>query len=82
MQNCSIHNWEQNLEMIDKYSLKIDGFNVSDEKFHKLIELHKDKLAGLQISQFCLSSPQFQISEESIEIIRKIHPTYFEKLSI
>ena len=79
MEGCSFDIWEQTLKLIDKYSLSINTFYVSDKNFQKLIELHRDKLTKLQICKFCFSHPEYEISEEAIKIISEIHPTYFEK---
>ena len=79
MLNCSFDIWEQNLKLIDKYSLCINVFSVSDKNFQKLIELHRDKLARLQICDFCFYKNEYEISEGAINMIREIHPTYFEK---
>ena len=81
MEDCSFDIWEQNLKLIDKYSLSIDGFSVSDKNFQKLIEFNRDKLTKLQIYNFFINDPEYEISEEAIKIIREIHPTYFVKCS-
>ena len=82
MEDCPFDIWEQNLELIDRYSLCIDAFSFSDKNFQKLTEHHRDKLARLQIYQFLFPYPEYEISEEDINIIREMNPAYIVKFAL
>ena len=62
----------QNLELIDKASIHVDWFLISDQNIKMLCESHRDKLWRLQIDSLDLTMIDNEISIKIVEVLNEI----------
>ena len=67
----------KNLKMIDKASINIDSFMISNKTIEMMWELYQDKVVNLKVNYLSFyKQPGTEISNETVEVLNKINPNF------